>query len=176
MTQITKVMKTSATVDLSKYVNHETGEFLTESIPDNVKLKCKEETGTFVITSDDYAVIEIPALLSLMQILNNSDIGNIIKMSITTKTPLNIVFNNNNIPHTNDSLQDYLQIASKSMFLKLIKRLIKAGVLYQIKGRIYGEVRVCYMLNPFLSRKRKQFEQKVLDVFNDFKLDKSFNK
>ena len=174
MTKVTKVMKTSE-VDLSKYVNHDTGEFLTESIPDNVKLKCKEETGTFVITSEDYAVIETTALLSLFKILNNSDIANIIRMSVTTKTPLNIVFNNNT-PHTHDTLQKYLEISSKPMFLNLIKRLIKAGVLYQIKGRIYGEVRVCYMLNPFLSRKRKQFEQKVLDVFNDFKLDKSFNK
>jgi hypothetical protein len=120
------------------------------------------------ITSTDYAVIDSDALLALMTILNNSDLANVLKMAIVTKTPLNIVFNEN-IPHTNETLQKYLELRSESKFIMLIRRLIKAGILYQIKGRIYGEVRVCYMLNPFLTRKRKQFESKVFEVFEQFK-------
>jgi len=45
---------------------------------------------------------------------------------------------------------------------------MKAGVIYQIKGNIAGEVRVIYMMNPFLARKRKTIDKEVFNVFNPF--------
>lgn len=168
MSNIKKVNK-PVDLDLDTYVNDETGEVkVLAEIPTGVKVT--EESGMVIVDSDNYAVLETEAVLALMKVLNNSDLCNVVKMSVTTKTALNIVFNNN-IPHTNDTLQKYLEIGSQSKFISLIKRLIAAGVLYQIKGKIYGEVRVCYMLNPFLSRKRRLFEAKVFDVFEKFKLE-----
>lgn len=168
MSGIKKVNK-PAVLDLESYVDESTGEVkMLAQIPEGVKIT--EESGMVVLDSDNYAVLETEAMLALMKVLNNSDLCNVLKMSVTTKTALNIVFNNT-IPHTNDTLQKYLQIGSQSKFIALIKRLISAGVLYQIKGKIYGEVRVCYMLNPFLSRKRRLFEAKVFDVFEKFKLE-----
>lgn len=168
MSKVTKV-KTPAVLDLESYVDETSGE-ISLLAPITSKHTVYEDTGMRIIESDDYAVIETKAIMALTKILNNSDLSNVIKMSVVTKTPMNIIFNNN-VPHTNDSLQKYLEIGSKSKFIELIKRLIGAGVLYQIKGKVYGEVRVCYMLNPFLSRKRKVFEAAVFDVFEKFKLD-----
>ncbi len=164
-----KKVNRAVDLDLDSYVDDETGEVrLLAEIPRGVKVT--QESGMVVVDSDNYAVLETDAMLALMKVLNNSDLCNVLKMSVATKTALNIVFNNN-IPHTNDTLQKYLEIGSQSKFISLIKRLISAGVLYQIKGKIYGEVRVCYMLNPFLSRKRRLFEAKVFDVFEKFKLE-----
>ncbi len=168
MSVVKKVVKPSK-LDLDTYVDELSGEVkLLAEIPEGVRVT--QESGMVIVESDDYAVLETDAMLALMKVLNNSDLCNVLKMSVATKTALNIVFNNN-VPHTNDTLQKYLEIGSQSKFISLIKRLISAGVLYQIKGRIYGEVRVCYMLNPFLSRKRKVFEEKVFDVFEKFKTD-----
>ena len=168
MSKVKKIQK-NAPVELDSYINEETGEVkVMADIPAGSVVKT--DSGFSMITSNNYAVLESDALLELMKVLNNSDLANVVKMSVVTKTPLNIIFNNT-IPHTNETLQKYLEISSQSMFMKLIKRLVNVGVLYQIKGRIYGEVRVCYMLNPFLSRKRKVFENKVFDVFEKFTKD-----
>ena len=161
-------IKKNEVLDLTKYCNTDTGETLnSEVVSEGTTLTVNSKTGMTVISSTNYAVIDADAVVALTQMLNNSDLANVIKMAVVTQTPLNIVFNGN-IPHTNETLQRYLEVKSEAMYLNLIRRLINIGVLYQIKGRIYGEVRVCYMLNPFLTRKRKQFESKVFEVFEKF--------
>lgn len=166
-----KKVKENIVFDLNKYVNSETGEIVSSELSEGTSVEVKKESGMVTIEYSDYAVIDSDALFYLCSVLNNSDIANVYKMAIVTKTPLNIVFNNN-IPHTNETLQKYLSIGSESKFLQLIKRLIKIGVLYQIKGRIYGEVRVCYMLNPHISKKRKVFDEKVVSVFDTLRPEK----
>jgi hypothetical protein len=54
------------------------------------------------------------------------------------------------------------------MFLKLLNKLMKVGVIYQLKGRIRDEIRVIYMLNPFIARKRKTIDKEVFNVFHPF--------
>lgn len=169
MSKVFKVRENDP-IDLGKYVNTDTGELLSSELQPGDTVTKTKETGMKVIVSANYSVIDSDAVVYLSGVLNNADMGNLLKLGVLTKTPLNIVFNEN-IPHTNESLQRYLRIASEAMFLKLIKRLMTAGILYQIKGRIYGEVRVCYMLNPYLSRKRKHFEDKVFQVFEKFQLE-----
>jgi len=169
MTTVRKITKNTK-IDLSKYHNEETGELLNSELGPNTSITVKKETGMVTIVSDNYAVIDAEAMQVMKQLLNNSDLANVLCMAVLTKTPLNVVYNNNT-PHTNESLQQYLQINSKSMYIKLIQRLMKAGILYQIKGLIYGEVRVCYLLNPFISRKRKTFEEKITSIFSEFKLE-----
>lgn len=157
-------------IDLSKYVNLETGEPLVDEVPKGAKMSLKKDNGQTLVKYDDFAVISTDAINYLSVILNNSDFSNVLRMSVTTKTALNLLYNNN-IPHTNASLQNYLKINSESGFIKLIQRLMKVGVLYQIKGNIYGEVRVMYMLNPFLSKKRNMIENDVISIFKVFQLE-----
>lgn len=157
-------------IDLSKYVNLETGEPLVDEMPKGTKVSLKKDSGQTLVKYDDFAVISTDAIDYLSVVLNNSDFSNVLKMSVTTKTALNLLYNNN-IPHTNASLQNYLKINSESGFIKLVQRLMKIGVLYQIKGNIYGEVRVMYMLNPFLSKKRNMIENDVISIFKVFQLE-----
>ncbi len=157
-------------MDLSKYHDSETGEVLTSVLEPGTSIRVHKSTDLVSISSDNYAVIDSDALQVMMQLLNNSDLANVMKMAVITKTPMNVIYNNT-VPHTNETLQKYLQVKSEAMYISLIKRLMKAGILYQLKGLIYGEVRVCYLLNPFISRKRKTIDKELTNIFSEFKLD-----
>lgn len=160
-------IKTKIKVDLGKYVNIDTGESMMDEFDGGLSVSIEERGDYVSLSSSDYAVVDSTTLRYLSSILSYNDIGKITYMSLTTKTPLNILYNNN-IPHSNKTLQSYLEVKSESSFLKFLKKLIKAGVLYQLKGRIYGDVRVIYMLNPYVSRKRRTFDNKVFDIFSKF--------
>ena len=156
------------TMDLSKHYNSETGELMESELGPGASVTVSKQTGLVTISYENYAVIDSGALLALTQLINNSDLANVLKMAIVTKTTSNIVYNGN-VPHTNETLQKYLKLSSEAMYMKMIRRLMLAGILYQIKGLIYGEVRVCYILNPYLSRKRKTFEEQLTHIFSEFK-------
>lgn len=93
--------------------------------------------------------------------------ANLVKMIPLTKTEMNMIYNHS-VPHTNATLQKYLEIGSRAKFTELMKRLIKAGVLYQVKGSINGAVRVVYIMNPHLSNRRKTFHNSLFKLFKDF--------
>lgn len=155
-------------LDLSRYVNTDTGELLTSELSkDRMAVTITEEGNYVVITSDDYVVLDCKTVNYLSDVLSKPEMQSILKMATDLKTPLNIVYNGPQ-PHSNDSLQLFLGYSSQAMFLKLLKKLIKEGVLYQIKGKISGEVRVIYMMNPFLARKRKTIDKEVFSVFKPF--------
>lgn len=164
---VVKRVKENVVLDISAYHNEETGELLSSELKGTVVTVTKKTTGV-MIDYDDYATISTEAMLQLANVLNNSDLGNTLKMSLCAQTPLSLLYNNNNQLHSNKSLQEYLEIKSEAKYFDLIKRLIKAGVLYQIKGLIYGEVRKIYMINPFISKKRKVFDEQVIKVFKSF--------
>ena len=129
-------------------------------------------------TSDkDYGVIVFKSeLISYLQcILSRPEISSVLTMASDLNTCFNLVFNKK-VPHTNETLRKALGYNSEAMFMKLIRKFIKVGVLYQIKGNIHGEVRVVYMLNPYIARKRKSIDEDVMDVFKTFEkdVDKSY--
>ena len=155
-------------IDLTKYVNANTGELLTSELQrDKMVVTVTEEGNYVVITSDDYVVLDCKTVNYLSDILSRTEMNNILMMATDLKTPLNIVYNGPQ-PHSNESLQVFLGYSSKSTFIKLLQKLIKTGVIYQIKGNIRGEVRVIYMMNPFLARKRKTIDKEVFEVFKPF--------
>lgn len=137
-----------------------------EYLPD-VLVPGHEPSETAQVNYGDYAVISSKAMSFLAEILNRSDLSHVLKMSLVTGGYYNALYNGKNF-HSNSTLQKYLKVQSKSMFIKLINRLMKAGVLYQMKGRIMGEVRVIYLMNPNLCKKRKNFAKATLKAFEDF--------
>ena len=166
-------VKNNIRVDISKYVNSETGVLLIDDISKNVKITSTEDSGTVKISYDDYASIDSKSIVYLSSILSPNELGYLVKMAVTTKTLLNIIYNNN-IPHTNETLRCYLQLNSPSAFSKLINKLIKEGILHQERCKIYGRVRVIYMLNPYISKKRSLFDAESIGVFS--KLSKKIDK
>lgn len=163
-----KRVKENVVLDVSIYHNQDTGELLSSELGKGNTVTVTKKTTGVMIDYDDYATISTEAMMQLMQVLNNSDLANTLKMSLCAQTPLSLLYNENNQLHSNESLQKYLEISSRSSYFALINKLIKAGVLYQIKGVIYGEVRKIYMINPFLSKKRKVFDEQVIQVFKSF--------
>lgn len=165
MKKITK----KSNINLENYVNIQTGETLVSEMSNTkTTLTASTQTGHVLISSDDYAVMNSEAVEYLMEVLNRSEMGSLTIMTTDLKTPLNLVYNNN-VPHTNETLQQRLGISSRETFTKLIRKLMKLGILYQIKGNIMGDVRVIYMLNPFIARKRKTFDDKVFNIFKEIK-------
>jgi hypothetical protein len=116
----------------------------------------------------NFAFINTDTLIKLTALLNNADLANLVKMIPLTKTEMNMVYNHS-VPHTNSTLQEYLEIGSSSKFTYLMKRLIKAGVVYQVKGSINGAIRVVYIINPHFSNRRKTFHNSLFSIFKDFK-------
>jgi predicted transcriptional regulator len=148
-------------------VNIETGETLVSEMNGyKMNMSVSTEGDYIVIKSDNYTVIDNRAMDYISKVLSRSEFSSAIKLTNDLKTPLNIIYNNNK-PHTNETLQQYLGFASESMFFKLIKKLMNVGILYQIKGNIMGEVRVIYMFNPFIARQRTTVDKKVLSIFKD---------
>jgi hypothetical protein len=173
MIKITKeVKKKIRTVDMDKYANTDTGETLaSEHKPENGKtmtqIVTKDNTGKYEISSSEYAVIDSNVLRYLMSVLNSNDLGRLMMMTPLTKTDLNVVYNNT-IPHTPESLKEYLGISSRSKFYDFIKRLMDAEVLYILYGKRNGIKRKMFLLNPFVSRRRKNVDVLVIEIFQDF--------
>lgn len=155
-------------IDLSLYHNEDTGEILSSEVGKGTTITVSQKTEKVTIDYEDYATISTKAMLTLMEVLNNSDLANTLKMSLCAKGPLSLLYNENNQLHSNETLQKYLDISSRSSYFSLVNKLISVGVLYQVKGLIHGEVRKIYMINPFLSKKRKVFDEKVIEVFQSF--------
>jgi hypothetical protein len=160
--------KKQVPIDTSKYVNLDTGEILESEVSKHkVSITVTEEGDFVVITSDDFVILDSKTVKFLNTLLSKTELSNLLLMAQDLKTSLNIIYNGP-IPHTHDSLQEFLGYSSKAMFLKLLKTLMHHGVIYQIKGRIMGEIRVIYMLNPFVARKRKTIDKQVFSIFKPF--------
>jgi hypothetical protein len=159
-------VKTKKSIDLAKYVNTETGEYLAEEVSLNKGMITQyTEDGKYVIIkSDSFTIIDADAMEYLSKVLNKSEVGSMMVMANDLKTPFNLIFNHNR-PHTHDTLQEAIGFKSKSMFIKFMGKLMKLGVLYQVKGNIMGEVRVIYMMNPLVARKRSKLDSQVFDIF-----------
>ena len=170
MSNTTKVKKNVA-IDFSIYYNEETGESLASELielENKTMVSVKEDTELVIMNRPkNFAFIDTDTLLKVIKILNNADLANLVKMIPLTKTEMNMIYNHS-VPHTNTTLQKYLEIGSRAKFTELMKRLIKAGVLYQVKGSINGAVRVVYIMNPHLSNRRKTFHNSLFKLFKDF--------
>jgi hypothetical protein len=157
-------------IDLNSFYNEQTGETLASEIVGNkitVTIK-KENTELFTLKKpENFSFINLDTLIKLYDVLSNVELGYLFKLIPLTKTEMNVIFNNT-IPHSNYTLQNYLQIKSNSTFHTLIKKLITVGVLYQFKGNIQGAVRLTYILNPNVSNRRKTFDKSLIGFFKNF--------
>jgi len=163
-----KPIKINKSIDLSHVVNIETGEFLIDEIGQKQTLNIKEKTNNSLLKSDNYVILDTESMLYLSNKINKSDLGSIMAMSILVKTTYNILYHNN-IPYCNTTLQEYLNIKSKSNYFKLIKRLIELNIIYPTSVNIRGKIKTGYMMNPFLCRKRFKFDESIFEIFKDFK-------
>lgn len=103
----------------------------------------------------------------LNTILNSADMGSLMRMAIILKTSKNMIYNGD-VPHTNETLQQYLKKSSKSGFLAFMKRLKEAGVVYKATLTVQGKVRVTYMMNPYFANRYQELDKILFTIFEDF--------
>lgn len=124
-----------------------------------------EETGFVQLDSKDYITISSEAINYLFSVLTSTEHQRFSKIQPLTKTSFNIVFNGQ-YPHSASSLKKYLGLNTKQLE-RFIRKLTNKGILYVMKGYspVTNRVQNTYIINPFISRKRKQIDKRLLDIF-----------
>lgn len=163
-----KEVKKNIPIDIDKYVNTDTGAFLQDELGKGSMLTIKEPTGEAKVEYGDYTTIDSRAIAFISQYLKKEELGRLLMLTRDLKTPLNIIYNGPR-PHTNKTLQNYIEFKSEPMFHRFIKKLMELGIIYQIKGKILGEIRVIYMMNPNVAKKRMVFDRVLFDIFEPIK-------
>ena len=161
-----KAIKSNKKINLDEYVNVKTGEQLLSKFNGST-IFISDKTEVVSVSSDNYVVFDTKVMIHLIDYFNRSELGSIYLLSSDLKTELNLIYNHN-VPHTNESLMKKLNITSSSTFNLLMKKLMKHGVIHQLKGKVLNQSRMIYMMNPFLARKRKTIHKDVVEIFNEF--------
>lgn len=161
-------IKINKSFDADRYAHIDTGEMLICEDNAGLKIKNTQDSGYVTIKSSDFYSGDSVCIKYLSLVLTTSDLGYLLKLLLTPKTDYNILYHNNNIPHTNETLQKYLGFKSASMYSKFMNKLIKEGVLRKDKDIVNGKNRTTYVMNPFAGRKRKMFKELIFVGFDNF--------
>jgi hypothetical protein len=146
-------------VNLDQFINSDTGELLVSELQKAI-IEIKEDTGNVIINYDEYIAIDSACFRFCYENLSIEDFGRLNIMSDTTFTSFNIVCNTNKVPYTDDTLPPFLKL-SKDRCTKFIRRLKGLGIVYTVNGLFMGKVQSVYILNPFLSKKRRTIDEKL---------------
>jgi hypothetical protein len=169
MNTITKIKKNSKLIP-DQYVNIETGELLSSEVKNNITITMKEGTNQFIINSDEYVTFSSEAMIYLAKEFSNVDIARVFKMGNMLKGDCSVISQNNNHPHTSDTLAVKLNM-SIDEFYKMVKRLFNKNVLSYCVCAPSGYVQKIYMLNPYIARKRKTINCELSMFFRDITKD-----
>jgi len=159
-----KTVKVTTNLDLSKYVDIETGQPMLDLLDKDTSIKVLKDTDLVLIDSKDSFVTDVEVLTQLIKdkIINVKDIGYIMLMSRTLKTEHNATYNYT-IPHTLESLSELLDL-SYDRTTVLIKRLYNKNIMY----KLVTVNDTLYCMNPYLTRKRKTLSKELVAIFNKF--------
>ena len=121
-------------VDADKYVNVETGEFLS-SFVDNLT----SETDTSFVRMDyvDYVVVDRKVLNFLKDIFKPQDLGRITAMITDTEGTKNILMNKD-IPHNDKSLAEAINY-TRTKYVKFMDLMYRSSIVYKLKGYNSGK-------------------------------------
>jgi hypothetical protein len=164
--QKTTVLVTQSKKHPNEYVNTETGETLGSETNDKISITMKEATGLFEIDSNDYIVFDSGAIAYLESVLGNADVQRVNRMARMLKTDCSILCQDNNHPHSPETLSVIFNL-SKNKFYEMIRRLVSKNILSYCVCAPSGYVQKIYMLNPYIARKRKNFNCELLVFFRD---------
>lgn len=153
-------------IDLTQYINTETGEFLNEELPSGTTVTISSKNEDIVnVNYDEYLMVDLEALRYLREhkIITQADKGKILDMAETLKTEYNAMYKHT-IPHTLESISELIG-NTYDYTTKFIKKLCKKNIVH----RYVTADKVLYCLNPFLTRRRKTISKELLSVFGKFK-------
>lgn len=166
----TKQRKISSKIIPGEYVNVNTGETLASEVNDNISITIKEGTNQFVINSDNYVTFTKEAIEYLYRELSSTDIGKITTISNMLKTDCSIICQENNHPHTPETLSIKLDM-NLNKWYEFVRKMVKKNILAYCTCAPSGYIQKIYMLNPYIARKRTTFNCELSTFFRDVTKD-----
>lgn len=164
-----KARKVTSKSHPDDYVNKETGELLSSERP-GVSVLLRQDTGQFVMNTKEYVTFSSEAMEYLAKELSTTDIGKIHIISNMVKGDCSIISQNNNLPHTPNTLC-YVLDMDISRFYEFIRKLVRKNILAYAVCAPSGYLERIYMLNPYIARKRKTFNKGMMMLFRDITKD-----
>lgn len=164
--QITKRVKKQSKVDPTQYVDRDNGTNMAEKCNENVSISLKEDTGQFTVDTDNYIVFDADAMEYVQNAVAKADIGRVFKLSGMIRTDCSVLYQNNNHPHNANTLPTVLDM-SQDKFYTMVRRLVSKGILAYAVCAPSGYTQKIYMLNPYIARRRKTFNNELLVLFRD---------
>lgn len=165
---MSKSISKKKTIDASKYINVDTGEYLNSEHSGSVSSVNVMDANIVKMKSEEFVITDTRTIEYLKGILSRSDLGYVRWMIDMVYGGFNILYDKQTFsPHTKKTLQCELELANTA-FYGLIKRLHLKGVLYYIEG-YNNRKKVNYiMLNPTIGRRTNQIQRECLKYFEDF--------
>lgn len=164
--QLQKKVTKLAKVHPSDYVNHTTGENMASEHNKKISVTMREDTGHFTVNSDNYVVFDQGAMEYVQGAIAKVDVGKVFKMSTMLKGDCSVLYQNNNHPHNANTLPVILDM-SQDKFYNLVRRLVSKGILAYAVCAPSGFTQKIYMLNPYIVRKKKTFNNELMVWFSD---------
>jgi len=153
-------------IDTKKYINIETGEFLS-SEADLDSISFKKNTGMKILSSEEFVVIDHFALVNISDKFSNVELGRILKLSDMVRHEHNLLYNKKNKKfHTKKSLMIELDY-TRNKFAEFMKKLADLSIISYVNGYENGKECEWMMFNPYLARKSKAFSSFCLERFVD---------
>lgn len=149
-------------LDRSQYVNIETAETLDSEVSFT---SVNVPTDFVTVDSQEYIIIDSKAKAYVETLFNQAECGRIFKMTDMVHGCFNILYNKD-VPHTTKTLAESLEYSRNKMTL-FLRKLLKASIIYYIKGYRNDKPATFIMLNPTLARKSKKFHTDCISVFED---------
>jgi hypothetical protein len=159
-----KTLKTTTNLDISNYVNAQTGEFLAEELSTDISLKIVKDTNLAIVDSKDYFITDSTIINNLIKtkIISNADLVKLLQLATKLKTEYNAIYNHN-IPHTLETIATLLDLNYIDT-TRFVKKLCKKNIVH----KYLTADNILYCLNPYLMRKRKHFDKDLLLLFSTF--------
>jgi hypothetical protein len=154
----------------SNYVNTETGEVLTSEISKGISITLKENTNQFIINSNNYITFTKEAIEYLSREVSNNELFKITTMANMLRTDCAIVCQENNHPHTPDTLSLSFDMCINKWY-EFVRKMVKKNILSYCVCAPSGYVQKIYMLNPYIARKRTTFNCELSSFFRDVTKD-----
>lgn len=160
-----KKTKVKKSIDMSNYVNKETGEEFYSEHSNNISIT--EETNLVIINSTEYVIIDSKARKYVEENFSPSETGRIFNMCDMVKGEYNILFDKKlKQYHTKNTLMTELDY-TRNIFANFMKKLYNKSIIYYIDGIKDKKKCIWIMLNPTLARKRKTINKQVVEVFTN---------
>ena len=151
-----------------QYVNIETGETLRSEIPNLSHIV--QTTEEIIIDYKKFVILSTPVCKFLEEILSDSDMAKIYRLSRNIRTSWNILCKEDKdvIPLTEKEVAEEVSL-SRNKFHDFVNRLYKASILFKLKHCEDGVEKTVFLLNPHLAKRSRTLDKELLTYFS--KLD-----